>query len=698
MNEQLKYLSPEWFRAEAPKYSDAETEKQNLRQQFCDEFSIEKLKALSGKNLLTKIFYSDNNENDSLCYHLESDPAYRTFGSIKGGSAYKFGLFYHNAKQSWHTGSPQNPQENSESKALEIGTTIRDQIVEGATILNKYKNATTIEEYEMISKDFKSANLLAYTWVMKYYHMIYPDIIPEFYSDDWQKHVLYALNIIPDNDPIVRAGQIALFIKECNISSNIFGRIFHKNVGGIRTFYRIGTGDFGEYWDTWKENGYVAIGWSEIGDLSKFYDGKSSYKKKELVAALIAEYNCGGGSATRTANQMIAFLNSTNNDTYVLAERGKKLLGIGVINSDYYFDETHEYKHCRNVQWNWINDSNIRLPNDDEGLQTTYHMIKDEDNLCFLYNIILHGNIPDNPPTLQSEYTKEQFLSEVYITESEFDRLSSLLKNKKNIILQGAPGVGKTFAAKRLAYALMGEKDDERIRMVQFHQSYSYEDFIEGYRPKEDGGLKLREGVFKQFCNKAANDKNRDYYFIIDEINRGNLSKIFGELLMLIETDKREDYFANLVYSGDKEKLSVPKNLYIIGMMNTADRSLAMIDYALRRRFAFYTMNPAFDNSTFKNDYNSVNCKLYHETIKAVKELNKEIVNDKSLGKGFEIGHSYFCSVKANEIDDTLVKNIIEFEIIPTIEEYWFDNDRKLKEESAKFENLLSNGEENETV
>ena len=693
MNEQLKYLSPEWFRAEAPKYADTETEKQNLRQQFCDEFSIEKLRELSGKDLLNKIFYSDNDTNDSLCYHLEMNPVYRIFGSIKGGSAYKFGLFYHNAEQSWHTGSSQKSQELTESEAITKGTEIRDKIIEGAKIINNYVNATTIEEYENLSNELKNAAIPEQMWIIKYYHMLYPDVIPEFYSGDWQKHVLSALNIIPHTDSIVRMGQIALFIKKCSISSIIFSNIFYGNVGGIKTFYRIGTGDLGECWDAWKKNNYVAIGWDEIGNLSKF-----ASKKNELVKELIAKYDFGIRVATKTANQMIAFLDSTNNDTYVIAENGKKLLGIGVINSDYYFDESHKYKNCRNVQWNWINDSNISLPNDLEGLQTTYHMIKDEDNLCFLYNIILHGNIPDNPPPKQSEYTKEQFLSEVYISENEFDRLSSLLKNKKNIILQGAPGVGKTFAAKRLAYALMGEKDDDRIRMVQFHQSYSYEDFIEGYRPKEDGGLKLREGVFKQFCNKAVSDKNRDYYFIIDEINRGNLSKIFGELLMLIETDKREDYFANLVYSGDKEKLSVPKNLYIIGMMNTADRSLAMIDYALRRRFAFYTMKPAFDNSTFKNDYNSVNCKLYHETIKAVKELNKEIVNDKSLGKGFEIGHSYFCSVKANEIDDTLVKNIIEFEIIPTIEEYWFDNDRKLKEESAKFENLLSNGEQNETV
>lgn len=295
-----------------------------------------------------------------------------------------------------------------------------------------------------------------------------------------------------------------------------------------------------------------------------------------------------------------------------------------------------------------------------------------------------------------SEYNEQQFLNEVYISSEEYHTLHSLLTHKKNIILQGAPGVGKTFAAKRLAYAFMGEKDESRVKTVQFHQSCSYEDFVEGYRPAEDGGFTLNDGVFKKFCKEAETDSEHSYFFIIDEINRGNLSKIFGELLMLIEADKRgEGCSAELVYSGDR--FSVPENLYIIGMMNTADRSLAMIDYALRRRFAFYTMKPAFENPVFKCQYKNVDCKLFHKAVSAVCELNKVILDDKTLGKGFEIGHSYFCK-SPDEIDDVLVKNIIRYELIPTIEEYWFDNENKLNGERAKLEALLTDGEENETV
>ncbi len=279
-------------------------------------------------------------------------------------------------------------------------------------------------------------------------------------------------------------------------------------------------------------------------------------------------------------------------------------------------------------------------------------------------------------------YTKSDFLSEVFLTEHEYDKLRSLILRKKNIILQGAPGVGKTFSAKRLAYSIIGEKNENRICMVQFHQNYSYEDFIMGYRPNDSGGFELQSGVFFNFCERCKENPDKPYFFIIDEINRGNLSKIFGELLMLIEADKRgEEYKINLVYGGTA--FYIPENLYIIGMMNTADRSLAMIDYALRRRFSFYTMKPAFENTEqngFGEYMKKINCESYHTIIAKIKELNEYIRNDSTLGKGFEIGHSYFVPMDINVINDDWVRDVVEYEIIPLIEEYWFDDDKKVDE------------------
>lgn len=276
------------------------------------------------------------------------------------------------------------------------------------------------------------------------------------------------------------------------------------------------------------------------------------------------------------------------------------------------------------------------------------------------------------PPTI---YDKNKFLQEVYITDKEYDKLEKLIKDKKNIILQGSAGVGKSYAAKRLAYSIIGEKDNERVKMIQFHQSYSYEDFIIGYRPTESG-FELKEGVFYKFCKEAEMDENKEnkYFLIIDEINRGNISKIFGELFMLIENDKRgEEYALELVYKDD-EKFFVPENLYIIGLMNTADRSLAMLDYALRRRFAFYDMKPAFKSEQFKEYQKNLKNSKFDNLIKKVEELNEVIKED--LGEGFCIGHSYFCNLETVEIDKLSL--IIEFELIPLLKEYWFDDKEKV--------------------
>lgn len=279
-------------------------------------------------------------------------------------------------------------------------------------------------------------------------------------------------------------------------------------------------------------------------------------------------------------------------------------------------------------------------------------------------------------------YTKSDFLDQVYMDDVHYDTLAALLKNKKNLILQGAPGVGKTFAAKRLAYAIMEEMDDSRIEFIQFHQNYSYEDFIMGYKPCGEG-FQLTNGIFYRACMNAANHPEKDYFFIIDEINRGNMSRIFGELLMLIEKDYRE-MEVTLAYSGTP--FCVPKNLYIIGMMNTADRSLAMIDYALRRRFSFFEISPAFHSDGFKTYQLSLQNEIFNDLIEKIIELNKEIKKDDSLGEGFQIGHSYFCGQNRVSCTEEWMKFVVYHEIIPLLREYWFDD----KETVQRWENNLS--------
>lgn len=279
-------------------------------------------------------------------------------------------------------------------------------------------------------------------------------------------------------------------------------------------------------------------------------------------------------------------------------------------------------------------------------------------------------------------YTDKDFLRQVYMNEHQLQTLKSLLMRKKNLILQGAPGVGKTFAAQRLAYTIMGVKDESRVKVIQFHQNYSYEDFVIGYKPNAEGGFSLVNGIFYEFCQQARAHREMPYFLIIDEINRGNLSKIFGELLQLIEADYR-DQPLHLAYN--KQRFSVPSNLYIIGMMNTADRSLAMIDYALRRRFSFFEIKPGFETEAFNNDISKLEISKLKELINAIIELNKVITDDDSLGSGFCIGHSYLCNLN----NDSDLESIVEYDIIPMLREYWFDNDDKFNQEAQKLRNAL---------
>ena len=276
-------------------------------------------------------------------------------------------------------------------------------------------------------------------------------------------------------------------------------------------------------------------------------------------------------------------------------------------------------------------------------------------------------------------YSKDDFLRDVYLSGRDYDHLIGLLERKKNIILQGAPGVGKTFAAKRLAWSMMGKKDETHIKMVQFHQSYSYDEFVMGYRPEIINNslstFKLKEGVFYDFCKKAEGDRGNDYVFIIDEINRGNLSKIFGELLMLIENNCRDQRIC-LAYKPEKP-FSVPSNLYLIGTMNTVDRGLTRFDHALRQRFGVFTMAPAFESDGFKKYLTDRNNEKLNGLIRETMELNEEITQ--SLGKDFVIGHRWFCSRdEENPVTDEWLYSIVEYEILPLLEEYWFDQEENV--------------------
>ena len=425
----------------------------------------------------------------------------------------------------------------------------------------------------------------------------------------------------------------------------------------------------------------MGLAWGEVGDLS-------SYATKQGLKQQMLQTYPENGTQKNDIHALWQFANEMKPGDVVFAKRGTtEIIGRGIVTGDYVYDADAEYyRNVRGVRWTHKGNWSLDKP---WPVRKTLTEITDyTDRLAQLKAFFEEEDGAfdgEEMPVPLTEYPVGKFLKEVYMDRRGYDAIVGLLKTKKNIILQGAPGVGKTYAAKRLAYSMMGVKDVSRVKLVQFHQSYSYEDFIEGYRPS-GAGFELVKGAFYSFCKKAAEDEENAYFFIIDEINRGNLSKIFGELFMLIESDKRGDKL-QLLYS--RELFSVPTNVHIIGMMNTADRSLAMLDYALRRRFAFVELCPAFDSDGFRDYCAGLDNPRFEALVREVESLNRAIAEDESLGEGFCIGHSYFCNMEADSCTDEALASIVDYELIPMLKEYWFDEPSKVREWSDRLRRSL---------
>jgi len=442
------------------------------------------------------------------------------------------------------------------------------------------------------------------------------------------------------------------------------------------SYWKVAPGDKGSQWDEALEGGFIPIGWGQLGDLS----GMSLEQFERRREATLRKHPDWGSGV----NQVWRFANIRAGDRIVANRGTTEVLGIGTVTGPYYYEKGAHYPHRLPVRWDDTHPRDV----DEGGWRRTLIKLREEK-----FNAILRssGGAPysarPTEPRMPSQevheegglsFTIDDAMEGLFIDRPEFVNIVDLLRVKKNIILQGPPGVGKSFVAKRLAYALMGEESEKRVGMVQFHPAYSYEDFIQGFRPNASG-FSLKNGIFHQFCDRARQD-SRTHVFIIDEINRGNLGKVFGELMMLIEPDKRGNKWAiPLTYgSGPDDKFFVPENLYVIGLMNTADRSLAMVDYALRRRFAFVDVKPAFEKKVFRSYLvdRGVSEELVELIVKRMRVVNEKIAADTAnLGPGYCIGHSYFCGIAEREVPGQVwYRRIVEREIEPLLREYWFDD------------------------
>ncbi len=503
----------------------------------------------------------------------------------------------------------------------------------------------------------------------------------------------------PEKLSLYKVDAIAQFVIGEEEGKEAWARIMGTSVGRATSagVWLLGAGESGEMWNRFEEKNVIAIGFDPLGDLDKY----------TTEGEIVTEWGRKTGRPTEftgVGRQVLAFTKKMKPGDIVYVRSGVfEILGVGRVVSEFYIDDSEaNYRNCRNVEWlargPWRIDTRD-FPKKKLPLKTILDLRRSSNSALLNGLIQLTGIDPSNleyRPSLNGKahilpkepYPITRALNGLFMAPEEFTNMVDSLHYKKNIIIQGPPGVGKTFVAKRLAYALLKERDDERVQVVQFHQSYSYEDFVQGYRPTDSGRFERRDGVFYQFCKRAAADPARDYVMVIDEINRGNVSKIFGELMLLIEGDKRGEEIALTYSNGLSERFSVPRNLHLVGTMNTADRSLALVDYALRRRFRFFNLRPEFGSPKFAESLSQsgVTPSLSGKIIDRMNGLNQVIAADvRDLGPGFEIGHSYFtCPISDHGDENRWYENIIKYEVEPLLEEYWFNKEDTVKKELEK--------------
>lgn len=664
---------------------------EEARQRFLDRYSPEKLEGFSDEILLRSMFYSSDTENDSLSYYLEFDPDLKKyFGSISGGSAYTFGLFQQKDDGQWTTGSPNSPQKLTEKEALETGKSLREHLLQGAKTI---ENAAldTPEDYMQLDAKLKEAMGGDYTrsWMHKYYSILFPDKITAFHSQDWQRHVLYALKIKPEKDFYCRDGQITIIRRYTSLSYYHFICAFVDRFGGIRKFIRIGTSDDnGNYAEELRKNRAVGIGWNDIGSLSEFASG-NSLNRKALTDALKSAYYSDPSKAavaSRKAGEISEFFASDKNTVFVVMD-GEKLLALVDDVGDYYFDPDKSFANRKSGTWHQCFAEDEKLPHPSVGYLTTCYDLADEkpdpdDNLLFLYDRYYYDR-EENAEDMDSISTPIEPL--IYRTDFHSDFAY-------NRIIFGAPGTGKSYGLEQDRKKLLQNDTIGGYERVTFHPDYSYAQFVGTYKPVSEGrdiyyrfvpGPFMR--VYAEALKNGRSDNPQPYVLLIEEINRANVAAVFGDVFQLLDRDEdgvsqyeieaSEDIKKYLVeqLGGQPEnysKIRVPNNMFIWATMNSADQGVFPMDTAFKRRwdFTYIGVNDNDGEIAGKTvEIGSGTTRQRVEWNKLRKAINnylagKGINEDKQLGpyflsrnivvpeNGTEIDSERFCTVFKNKV------------------------------------------------
>ncbi|QDT91740.1 DUF4357 domain-containing protein [Gimesia algae] len=669
--------------------------KQQLEKEFVlfrEQFGPSVLKGLDGESLLTLIH--DHSNKDSLVYWLEfkNDDEFETrnFGSIAGGSALKYRIFRRKETGNWQAGSKQGnrPEDISVEEAIAYARDHRDQLITGCELLEALPSNATDDDYAELQDqmDEFAPDVSRLAWGHKYFSLLFPEKLDDYHSPDYQRfHLLKLLQLPPEGTGrYICAGYFVAAANEVGLSMNHFTSTLNSVHGGLHRYWRIGTssGKNGKsYWQMMRDRSCVAVGWSKVGDLSWVEAKKESRKKlKELLKNIYPKPPTTIGGI---CSKLVQFTAEIAEGDIVLAADGMTILGIGRVVGGYEFNAEFEFPHQRQVEW--LSIGNWQMPESSEGLRSTVRELRRyNDNLLAIEQRIQSLEPPEFDNSEDSQTKKPIRLSGIP------GRIHSVLDRKGQVILYGPPGTGKTYWAEKTANDLAaissfgklfeslseierktvlgdGQKSG-LVRLCCFHPAYGYEDFLEGYRPETIDGqvsFKLRDGVFKGMCRDATDSPEHNFYMIIDEINRGDIPRIFGELLTTLEKDKRSK---RIVLPVSQEVFSVPRNVFLIGTMNTADRSISLLDAALRRRFGFVEMMP--DGKVLKDSaVSGIPLRAWFDALNT--RIREHVGRD---ARNLQIGHSYLMQGGSPLKDFASLKRAFRDDIIPLLEEYCYED------------------------
>jgi len=676
-------------------------------EEFRASYAPEMLAALDDSSLLNSIFYSLGDNTNALCCYLEMNKACRSyFGSISGGSAYKFGLFQKKETGQWTTGSPQKPMELTEDDALQLGKTIRDALMNGTSIIRSAE-LKSLEDYEKLDTqlhDTLGDQLYNLGWIHKYFSIICNDKLSCFHSTDWQVHVLRALRIRPSEKYYARSGQISMVQRIAGWHYRQFYDVFAERYGDPRQFVRIGTSDGQKnYASEWAKRSVVGIGWPDLGDLTEYVKGDSVDRKEVQEKLKELYYQNDDRTASRKAGELAHFYKCDNNTVFVIMD-GERLLALADNTGDYFYDSSSDMAHQRAAKWKFVFGIDSKMPEKAEGKLTSCYQLGNEDNLLFLYDRYYYGeekegSLLDSPDQELAELSVEKPISFQTGFKSTFER---------NRILFGAPGTGKSFTLNKDAMALLGEDNEEDYERVTFHPDYSYAHFVGTYKPvpsKDNHGndsitYSYVPGPFMRVYVKALKNSRcseiKPFLLIIEEINRANVAAVFGDVFQLLDRsdDQVSEYpiqasediksYLSKELGGnpdDYSKIRIPDNMFIWATMNSADQGVFPMDTAFKRRWDFTYIGIDDSDEDIQGKYVLLGAERsqkveWNKLRKAINHfLAKEKINeDKQLGPYF-ISRNIVVPAFGDEIDPDRFGRVFKNKVIM----YLFEDAAKQK-------------------